>query len=332
MKIANMKVAITGASGHIGNCLTRELVKQGAKVKALVHRVDGDLKDLDVQLIKGDLLNPESLNKLCKEVDFVFHLAARISIDKKGRDLVYRTNVDGTRNLTNACINQNVKRLLHFSSIHAYNVHPLDEMLDETRPLLKNSKVIYDISKADGERVILNAVRNGLDAVILNPTAVIGPYDFNQSYLGQALIKIYQNKLPMLVPGGYDWVDVRDVVQGTISAVEKGRRGEKYLLSGHYYSLKQLSEMIAEVSGRRTPRFETPMRVARIGSPFIQLYAKLRNEDPLYTSESLDILVNSHQNISNAKAKKELGYDPRPLEATLSDTFSWYKQNALIPS
>lgn len=327
-----MKVAITGASGHIGNCLTRELVKQGAEVKTLVHRIDSDLKDLNVELIKGDLLDPASLNILCTDVDYVFHLAARISIDEKDRNMVYRTNVDGTRNLVTACKNKNVKRLLHFSSIHAFKVHPLDEVLDETRPLVENSDIIYEQSKADGERVVLDAVHDGLDAVILNPTAVIGPYDYTGSYLGQALIKIYHNKLPMLVPGGYDWVDVRDIVNGTLSAIEKGRKGENYLLSGHYYNLKNLSEMVAKVSGKKTPRIIVPMLVARIGAPFIQLIAKLRNEDPLYTSESLDILVNSHQNISNTKAKDELGYSPRPLEETLRDTFSWYKQNALIPS
>lgn len=325
-----MKAAVTGASGHIGNCLTRELVKRGAKVKVLVHRVDSDLKDLNIELIKGDLLDQDSINTLCQDTDFVFHLAARISIDEKDRDLVYSTNVDGTRNVINACFEKKVKRLLHFSSIHAFNVHPLDKVLDETRPLVENSRIIYEISKAEGEREVLAAVKRGLDAVILNPTAVVGPYDYTRSYLGQALIKIYQNKLPMLVPGGYDWVDVRDVVNGALNAVEKGRKGEQYLLSGHYFSLKELSALIARISGKRTPQVEVPLWVAQIGLPFIQLFATLRKEDPLYTRESLDILRNSPKNISNAKARKELDYTTRLLEDTLSDTFSWYLQNGLI--
>ena len=327
-----MKAAITGASGHIGNCLTRELLRKGVKVKALVHNKDNDLKDLDIELLNGDLLDTDSLTRLCEDVDYVFHLAARISIDEKDRELVYRTNVDGTRNLVNACVKNNVKRLLHFSSIHAYTIHPRDAVLDETRPLIENSNVVYEKSKADGERVVLHAVQNGLDAVILNPTAVIGPYDYNRSYLGQALIKIYLNKLPMLIPGGYDWVDVRDVVNGTINAIEKGRKGEKYLLSGHFYQLKQLSQMIAKCNDGKTPQFEVPMIFARIGLPFIRIFAKLRNEHPLYTGESLDILKNSPRNISNSKAVRELGYTTRSLEETLKDTFIWYKQNNLMPN
>lgn len=326
-----MKVAITGASGHIGNCLIREFVKEGIKVKALIHRSDSDLKALGVDLIQGDLLNPDSLNTLCKDVDFVFHLAARISIDETDRDIVYRTNVEGTGNLIDACLKSSVKRLIHFSSIHAIKAHPLDEVLDENRSLIADSNIIYESSKAEGERLVLSAAQKGLDAVVISPTAVIGPYDYNQSYLGQAIIKIYQNSLPMLVPGGYDWVDVRDVVKGALYAVERGRKGEKYILSGHYSSLRELSEMISKVSGKKTPKFEAPMLLARIGIPFIQLYAKLRNEDPLYTSESLDILINSNQNISNAKAKKELGYTTHSLEETLIDTFSWYKQHGTIP-
>ena len=327
-----MKVAITGASGHIGNCLTRILIDQGAKVKTLVHKIDHDLKDLDVEIIRGDLLNPQSLDVLCKDVDFVFHLAARISIDKKDTDLVYRTNVNGTQNLVNACRKAKVKRMIHFSSIHAFQMHPLNEVLDETRPLVDNTGVVYESSKAEGERIVLRAVQDGLDALIINPTAVVGPYDYTRSYLGQALIKIYLNKLPMLVPGGYDWVDVRDVVQGTLSALKKGRKGERYLLSGHYHSLRELSQMVSRISGKKTPVLEVPMFIARIGSPFIQLYASLRNEHPLYTRESLDILVNSPKNISNARARKELGYTSLPLEETLRDTFAWYAQNNFIPS
>jgi dihydroflavonol-4-reductase len=328
--LSHMKIAITGASGHIGNCLTRELIKQGAQVKTLVHHVDADLKDLDTVKIKGDLLDPDSLKGLCEGVDFVFHLAARISIDKADRDLVYRTNVEGTENLIKTSIEKKVKRFFHFSSIHAFNVQPLDQVLDETRPLIGKTKVIYESSKADGERLVLRAVEKGLDAVILNPTAVIGPFDYNQSFLGQALIKIYENKLPMLVPGGYNWVDVRDVARGAINAIEKGRKGERYLLSGHYYSLKQLAEMIGNISGSKTPTFQAPMFVARIGAPFISLYARLKKEQPLYTSESLDILVNSHHNISNEKAKAELSYHTRSLDETLRDTFQWYKQQSII--
>ncbi len=325
-----MKVAITGASGHIGNCLVRELSSQGIGSKVLIHLHENDFKNLDVEIIKGDLLQVDSLLNLCEGVDVVYHLAARIAIDKKDRELVYKTNVQGTQNLVKACIEKKVKRLIHFSSIHAFKAFPLDQVLDETRPLVDEARMIYDLSKADGERIVLEAAKNDLDVVIVNPTAVVGPFDYKGSYLGQALIKIYLNQLPMLIHGGYDWVDVRDVVQGAILAGEKGKRGERYLLSGHYSSLIELSEMIGRVNGKKTPKYVVPMFMARIGRPFIAMYAALKKEHPLYTKESLDILKKSPKKISSEKAVREFNYHSRPLEDTLRDTFQWYEQEGLL--
>jgi dihydroflavonol-4-reductase len=325
-----MKVAVTGASGHIGNCLVRELVKKKAEVKVLLHNFENDLRKLPVEIIKGNMLDPGSMNRLCEDADVVYHLAAKIAIDKKEKGLVYRTNVEGTQNLVNICLEKKIKKFIHFSSIHALAVHPLDQVLDENRRLVDNTATIYERSKADSELIVLKAVESGLNAVILNPTAVIGPYDFKQSYLGQALIKIYRNKLPMLIPGGYDWVDVRDVVNAAIHAETKGRVGERYILSGHWHCLKELSEMTERISGKKTTKIQAPLFIARLGIPFIKIYSVLRNEHPLYTSESLDILKNSPRNISCEKAKRELDYNPRPLEETLKDTFLWYKQNSLI--
>ncbi|MBN1598090.1 MAG: NAD-dependent epimerase/dehydratase family protein [Bacteroidales bacterium] len=325
-----MKVAITGASGHIGSCLIRELIKHNIKVKALAHRLTSNLENLGIEIVRGDLLDESTVVSLCKDVDVVFHLAAKIAIDKKEVNSVYQTNVEGTRNIVNSCLKNNVKRLIHFSSIHALDPHPLEEVLDENRPLIENTNLVYERSKAESERVVLAAINSGLDAVILNPTAVVGPFDYRSSYLGQALVKIYRNKLPMLVPGGYDWVDVRDIVQATIAAIDKGRKGERYLLSGQWVSLKELSGMIGNISSQKTPKLIAPMFLARIGVPFLRLYATIKKEHPLYTSESLEILENSNRYITNAKARKELGYNPRSIEETLRDTFNWYQKNGII--
>ena len=260
----------------------------------------------------------------------VFHLAAKIAIDKKERDLVYLTNVQGTQNLVDVCIENNIKRFIHFSSIHAYDPHPIDEVLDENRAYIGKTKLIYEQSKAASEKLVINSVKKGLNAIVLNPTAVIGPFDYQDSYLGQALIKIYDNKLPMLVPGGYDWVDVRDIVNASIAAIEKGGVGERYLLSGHYVSLKDLSLLIGQIGKRKTPKLLAPLFLAKIGLPFIKLYSIIMNEHPLYTSESLEILKNSNKFISSLKAEKELGYYARPIIETLNDTFEWYKQHGRV--
>ncbi len=325
-----MKVAVTGASGHVGNCLCRMLIEKDHEITVLLHDDENDFNNLNVRIVNGDVLNKNSLTKLCNQADVVYHLAAKIAIDETEKELVYRTNVEGTQNLIDVCRNEKVKRLVHFSSIHTLNPHPLDQPLDENRPLINDTRMIYEKSKTEGEKRVLEAASKGLPAVVLTPTAIIGPYDNKPSYLGQALIKIYTNKLPMLIGGGYDWVDVRDIADGAIKAAEKGRVGERYILSGTWLNLKDLSVMIGKISNRKTPSFVAPAFLAHIGLPFIKLYASIKNEHPLYTRDALEILKNSNPFISNQKARTELGYDPRPLAETLADTFEYYKAKGFI--
>ncbi len=324
-----MKAAVTGASGHIGNCLVRELKKKGTGVKVLVHTFKSDLEKMDVELVQGNLLEPESLVNLCEGTDVVFHLAAQIAIENSSYAKVYETNVTGTRNILKAARNAGVKKFMHFSSIHAFQADSSSMILDETRSLVQTNKTVYEFTKAEGEREVMKAVREGLNAVILNPTAVIGPFDLRGSLLGQALIKIHQNKLPFLVSGGYNWVDVRDVVAAALQAVETGRNGENYILSGKFCSLRDLSVLISKISGCRIPVI-VPVTIARLACPFFKIYSLFTGKEPLYTYQSLDILVNSPANISNAKAMRELSYNPRSIEETLRDTFDWYRDNNFI--
>jgi nucleoside-diphosphate-sugar epimerase len=324
-----MKAAVTGASGHIGNCLVRELKNQGAGVKVLIHNFKSDLEKTGVELVQGNLLDPESLTGLCEGTDVVFHLAAQIAIENSSSSKVFETNVTGTRNILKAARNARVKKFIHFSSIHAFKTESSGLMLDETRPLVQTNKRVYEFTKAEGEREVMKAVREGLNVVILNPTAVIGPFDLRGSLLGQALLKIHQNKLPFLVSGGYNWVDVRDVVAASLKAVETGRNGENYILSGNFCSLRDLSALISKISGCRIPAI-VPVSIAQLACPFFKVYSWVTKKEPLYTYQSLDILVNSPTNISNAKAMKELNYNPRPLEETLRDTFDWYRENNFI--
>jgi dihydroflavonol-4-reductase len=325
-----IKVAVTGASGHIGSCLVRELIKKGILLKVLVHNFENDLAHLGVEMIRGNLLEVESLKKLCDDVEVVFHLAAKIALDNRHPEQVYETNVTGTKNIIEAAKWAGVKRFVHFSSIDAFRFISPDAVLDESNMLIESKKVIYPFSKAESERLVLNAVNEGLDAVILSPTAVIGPFDYRGSFLGSALIKIYKNKIPMLVSGGYNWVDVRDIAAAAIQAVESGRKGEKYILSGNFCSLKDLSEMTGRISEKRTPKLLAPVFLAKVAFPFIQFYYSLIKEKPIYTLQSLDLLTNAPKNISFEKAKADLNYSPRPLAETLNDTFKWYRENKYL--
>lgn len=325
-----MKIAVTGANGHVGVNLCKRLLESGHEVNALIHQNAENLKNLPIRLFQGDLLKTETLLPFADGCEVMFHLAARISITGDQNSLVTETNATGTRNIIETVKYCKIKRLVHFSSIHAFSQSPSDEVLDETRPLVSHRGFSYDCSKADGEKSVLEAVKTGIDAVVVSPTAIIGPEDPEPSLVGKAVIDIYNHKIPSLIPGGYDWVDVRDVVTGAISAMENGKKGEKYLLSGHYHSLKEFSASISQATGRKTVQTVVPVWLARVGLPFTTLYSRILGTIPLYTHESLTIITEGSRLISHAKAKKELNYHPRPLTDTIADLVDWFKQQKRI--
>ena len=326
-----MKVAVTGASGHIGANLIRKLIDRGDKVRVLQHKTNLAFKGLDFSIIEGDLNDRGSLIRLCDDIEIVYHLAARISIGNFSLEQLMKVNFTGTENIINACKKTGVKRMVHFSSIHAYKHEPLDVPLNESNELNLESNIIYERTKALAEELVLKkAHENGLEIVVVNPTAVVGPWDFGPSYLGQFLIRLYKKKIPALIPGGYDWVDVRDIADGAIAAALYGINGEKYILSGNWLSLKELTEYASRASGKNLEVPVIPYFLGVLGLPFIQTWAKFKNEHPLYTSESLQILQSGNKNIQYIKAGKALGYVPRPFNITLKDTFNWYKLNKYI--
>jgi dihydroflavonol-4-reductase len=326
-----MKIAVTGANGHVGVNLCRTLLQQGHQVRALTHHHTEFLKGIQVEQVRGDLLDTDSLRTCLQGIETVFHLAAKISITGDPDGSVWRTNADGTRNMLEAAREAGVRKFVHFSSIHAFQQHPSNQVLDETRPLVGNSGFAYDRSKVAGENHVREASKNGLDAVIVNPTAILGPHDPQPSLTGKAVIALINRQIPALVPGGYNWVDVRDVVDGAISASERGVRGEKYLLSGRWCSLPELSAMIARLAGTRTPNAVMPFWFARVGLPFITAYSRITGSEPLYTSESLTIIGEGSKMISNDKARKDLNFNPRDLETTVGDLLAWFRETGHLP-
>jgi dihydroflavonol-4-reductase len=320
-----LRPVITGASGHIGANLVRALVARGIRPRVLVHHDRRALEGLDVEIIADDVLDPASLAAAFGATDVVYHLAARISIVEHDEPQTRAVNVDGTRNVVEACLHAKVRRLVHFSSIHALSTQPVDAPVDETRPLTEHEPVPhYDRSKADGEREVLAGVARGLDAVILNPTAVIGPHDYGPSYMGEVLLDLFHRRLPGLVVGGFDWVDARDVVAGALAAAERGRCGERYLLSGHRATMHELAQLVEELTGRRAPRMVAPMWLARTSVPFAAAFARLARKGPRLTSASLHALRN-HKHVVSARAASELGHAPRPLRESVADTLAWFR-------
>lgn len=324
-----MHITITGASGHIGANLIRALIQRGDHVRALVHRDVRGLDGLDFERVPGDVRDPDAVSRAVKGSEIVYHLAARISILDRD-DQVHGINVEGVRNMTEACMRHGVRRLVHFSSIHAFSPDPVDGVVDERRALVDDPRLPpYDRSKAAGQRVVLDAVGRGLDAVILHPAAVLGPHDYAPSRMGRVLLKLGQGRMPGLVEGGFSWVDVRDIVSAALAAPERGRKGENYLLSGHWLSVRELGKLAQEITGVRPPLFSSPMWLARLIAPAAGAAAAALDVEPLFTSAALHALRN-HRRTSHAKAQAELGFVPRPTRETVADTYAWFREVGML--
>lgn len=320
-----MTVVVTGATGHVGNTLVRALVERGAEVRAVIYGDDERVLDgLPVERVYADTRDAEAVRRAVSGADLVYHLAAVISIDEAGDRLVRAVNVEGTRNVVEACLAQGVRRLVHMSSVHALAAEGTSGPIDETCPLIERADALaYDRSKADGERAVLQGVERGLDAVIVSPAAVLGPNDYGPSLLAESVLALQRS--PFATEGAYNWVDVRDVVAGTLAAAERGRRGERYLLSGERLTVRELAELLAEHAGGRRPRATIPVRVLATALPWVSAYARLTKRRPLYTAHALRILV-SPCDFVHHKARRELGFLPRPLAQTVVDAMRFYRE------
>lgn len=325
-----MDVAITGSTGHVGANLVRAVLGQGRSVRVLVRKDLRGIDGLNVETTDGDVLDPDSLMKLCKGVDTVFHVAAKISIVGSEGGMVEKINVGGTRNVVEACLRNRVKRLIHFSSIHAFSHDPIDGVIDETRKLaLDKNDFPYDRSKALGQLEVLKAVDRGLNATIINPTAVLGPYDYKPSRMGEALLDIYHCRYPALIDGGYNWVDARDVVACALAAEKKGKVGESYLASGNWYHVCEIARIISEIYCKKTPRFATPVWLCSLPSYCVLAFSRMRNVTPKFTPIAIKTLQR-HRHISHEKATRDLGYMPRPIEETIKDTLEWFRSQGML--
>jgi dihydroflavonol-4-reductase len=272
-----------------------------------------------------------SLRRAFQGAQVVYHAAAHISIVRNEWPLLERTNVQGTRNVVDAVQDCGVRRLIHFSSIHALEQGPLDQPLDESRSLvISPHAALYDRTKAMGEAEVRRAVEQGLDATILYPTAIIGPYDWRPSHMGDVLLALCRRRLPALVRGGFDWVDVRDVVAGALQAENLAPAGARYLLSGQWVSIQGLARQIEQLAGVRAPRVIAPLALARLGAPLATWYGRCCGRRPLFTPDALQALDSNHT-ISHERATRELGYQPRPFRETLRDTLAWFAQEGYLP-
>lgn len=320
-----MKIAITGASGHIGSVLCRKLIEQGHEVTALVRNSTKSLEGLPLIIQKGNVLDINSLRLLLKNQDVVIHAAGLIRLGYKFDQQLYDVNVQGTKNIFDISKEMNIKKIIHFSSIHVYKQKPYNLSISEEREFVDENSVFYDQTKRDAHLLAIEAAQGGQNVSIICPTAVIGPHDYMPSKLGRAIKAIHRGLFPVMLKGGFDFVDVRDVADATIQTIETGESGETYIVGGNYHTLKELSDIILKIKGKKRGIIEVPAFLGRIGIPFIRIYSGIVKKDPIFDNVYLNILLDGNKNIDSEKAVKTLNHRKTELEKTLKDTIDWFQ-------
>lgn len=311
---------ITGANGHLGGTIVRMLSRKQIQVRGLVF---GEKKEQDTENIhyyNGDVRDIDSLRPLflgCENMEtVVIHTAGIIDISNHVSPELY--NVNGTKNILQLCREYQVKRLVYVSSVHAIPEQKRGKVTGEIGEFSPDAVIGgYAKTKAEATRAVLKAAEEGLDAVVVQPSGILGPYDRSGNHLVQMVSEYLRGTLPACVKGGYDFVDVRDVAEGCLLAAEKGRKGECYILSDRYCEIREVLEIAGNVSGKKKLPV-LPLWMAKMAAPFIQLHARRKKRRPLYTAYSLHVL-GTGERFSHRKATEELGYHPRDLRVTIRD-------------
>jgi dihydroflavonol-4-reductase len=324
-------MVVTGAAGHLGAALVRALLAQGQPVRALVRSERRALAGLDVELVEGDLRDADSLRRAFAGAEVVYHAAAQISLSSREWDSLAATNVQGTQHVVQACLSAGVRRMMHVSSIAALVDTPRDRPVDEQNPLVSAMQPFpYGYAKALAEREVRQGIAAGLDAVIVRPTAILGPYDFRVGSTNQLIVNAATGQMPVGLAGGCDFVDVRDVAAGALRAAAVGPCGADYLLGGEWATTMDVARRVAALTGAPPPKGEIPLWAARGLALAGEAWGQLTGATPRLTRAVLTSVTGNPQ-ISHARAERELGYAPRSLDTIIADTVVWFEEAGILP-
>lgn len=320
---------VTGATGHIGYALLKELVDSGEKVRILIRKDSKQFDGIECEKVYGDVTDLDALLKAFEGVDVVYHLAGIIDINADQEDMIWSVNVGGTKNVVKACQEKGVRRLVYASSVDAFPPLPDNQLmteLDHFEPDILDGT--YAKTKATATQFVLDEVKAGrLDAVVTHPGACIGPYDFKVSNVGEMVRMFVNGIFPVTLSfGAYNFVDIRDVAHGMYMAAKQGGKGECYILCGEQISVADFIAVTAKACGKKAPKIPLSYGFAKAVAPAAEVFYKVAKKTPLFTRYSIRKLV-SNCNFSIEKARKELGYNPMTVEQSVTDMVKWIKEN-----
>jgi dihydroflavonol-4-reductase len=327
-----MKALVTGATGFVGAAVARALLSAHWQVRALARKGSnrGNLAGLDVEVHEGDLLDTNSLERAAQGCAGLFHVAADYRLGARDPSQLYRSNVEGTRNILNAARLAGVRRLVYTSSVATIGISGDGTPGDETTPsALHNMIGHYKRSKYLAEEVVQQAAREGLPVVIVSPSTPVGPGDVKPTPTGRLVLDAAAGRMPAYVDTGLNIVHVDDVAAGHLLAYERGRAGERYILGGQDMSLRQILEIIATLTGRRAPRVRLPYSAVLPIAYLAEGYARLTGTSGRITLEGVR-MSRKLMYFSSAKAASELGYSSRPPAQAFEDAIQWFRVHGLL--
>lgn len=311
-----MAYVLTGATGHIGNNLARMLTSQNEKVKLLVRKIDESIEGLDVEYIVGNVFDKEFLLKNIEKDDIVIHLAGIIDIKNKLQKETYDINFMGAVKVTNAAIEKKAKRYIYCSTVDCiYKENEYDIVKEPARMRVEMFNQNYPISKARATEYVLNKMKEKpyTSIAIIYPSCVFGIHDYKPSAIGKVIVDAIKGKTEFGINGGYNFIDVEDVVKAIIT-LSKMDNNDSYILSGHNITVRQMYETINNALGVNRKIRKMPLFLVKLAIPFVPYLSKF----------TLQTITENH-NYDNSKAIKELNLELTPFDISINNTINWFK-------
>ncbi len=325
-----MSTLITGANGFVGSALIRQLIDKGHDVRALVRAGSNtqNLDNLNVSLIKGDLTDPGSLKKAVSGCNYLFHVAADYRLWIPDPDIMYRTNVQGTRDLIRHAADAGVTKMIYTSSVATLGINQDRSPANEETPVSLDDMVgHYKRSKFMAEQAIWELIKNDdLPITIVNPSTPIGPRDVKPTPTGRIIVDTLKRKIPAYVDTGLNIAHVDDVARGHVLAFEKGQSGQRYILGGEDMSLKQILESICDIAGLSPPKLKIPHNAIYPIAWLAERWAMVSKVEPLATVDGVN-MAKKYMFFSSEKAKQALGYEARPARMAIKEAIAWFRQH-----